>query len=144
VRRSGVPIETGEIEMRERIWRLSCAVMLAVSVGVGYGAAAGVTADRDLPGLAVDEAFGMTVADVFTITGKGVVVTGRIESGTVSVGDEACLTGKGGTRTVTINGIEHFREVRESAKAGDDVGLLLDGVEKSDVAKKDRLNGGKC
>jgi elongation factor Tu len=120
--------------MQKSIYRVLCLAALAMAI-VGY---------RSQPGAAADAAFSMVVADVFTISGKGVVVTGRIEAGSVSVNDEVCLSGDAGKRTVTIEGIERFKEIRDSATAGEDVGLLLGGVEKSDVAKNDRLTGGKC
>jgi elongation factor Tu len=95
-----------------------------------------------LADVSTDGDFSMTVADVFTITGTGVVITGVIKTGVVTVGDTVCLeSGKGGTKTVTVDAIEMFRKVLDSAKAGDAVGLILAGIDKTDVEAGDRLSG---
>lgn len=92
------------------------------------------------PAVAGDE-FRMEVMDAFVITGRAVVVTGKIESGTVNKGDVLCLeSAENGTeREVTVSGIEMFRKLLESATAGQNVGLLLDELEKGDAAKGDIL-----
>ena len=86
--------------------------------------------------------FRMTVSDVFTIVGRGVVVTGTIAQGKVAVGDSVCLTSAAGaTRAVTVNGIELFRKVVDSAGAGEQVGLSIAGVEQADVTRGDQMRG---
>ncbi len=82
----------------------------------------------------------MQIQDVFNITGRGTVVTGRIASGTVATGDALCLTAADGrTRSLQVAGIEQFRKMSESASAGDNVGLLVSGLTKSDIAIGDML-----
>lgn len=90
-----------------------------------------------------DADFSMPVMDVFTITGKGLVATGRIESGSVTDGEVVCLERQagGGRREVTVGGIEQFMKILESASAGENVGLLLTGLEKGDVTRGDRVIG---
>lgn len=92
-------------------------------------------------------AFHMSIQDAFTISGKGVVVTGRIESGRVRVGDSVCLTAaKIGTRTLRVEGIEMFRKAVDSAGAGETPGLLVSGIEPADITRPggDKLSGGAC
>ncbi|MEB3286607.1 MAG: elongation factor Tu [Vampirovibrionales bacterium] len=83
----------------------------------------------------VDQAFLMPIEDVFTITGRGTVVTGRIERGKVSVGDEVELVGLGDTRKTTVTGIEMFRKLLDEGFAGDNVGALLRGIDKESVER---------
>ena len=84
-----------------------------------------------LPVREVDKPFVMPVEDVFSITGRGTVATGKIEAGTINVGDEVQLLGMGSeTLTSTITGVEMFRKLLDSGEAGDNVGLLLRGIEK--------------
>lgn len=84
--------------------------------------------------------FRITVEDVFTITGRGTVITGRVETGSVSVGDVVTLVRKdGSSRSVTITGIEAFRKIKNSAAAGENVGLLLRQVNRDEVGKGDVL-----
>ena len=88
------------------------------------------------PERAVDKPFLMPVEDVFSITGRGTVGTGRIESGKIKVGDEVEVVGlenKIGTTTVT--GVEMFQKILEEGEAGDNAGLLLRGVEKEDLKR---------
>lgn len=92
-------------------------------------------------------AFRMTVMDAFKIAGGGVVITGRVDSGRVSVGDSVCLTAaRLGTRTLTVEGIEIFRKVVDSVGAGETPGLLITGVELADITRNggDTLSGGGC
>ena len=90
-----------------------------------------------------DSGFSMQIADVFKIANGGLVVTGTIETGEINVGDTLCLHSEdSGTRTVTIDGIEMFRKLLQSAKAGESVGLLISGVDKRQVAKGDSLTAG--
>lgn len=82
-----------------------------------------------------DGPFRMTVLDAFTVTGVGTVVTGRIEQGTVSVEDAVELVGPDGATATVVLAMEQFRRVVETASAGDDVGLVLEGVEVDDVQR---------
>ncbi|HEY9333242.1 MAG TPA: EF-Tu/IF-2/RF-3 family GTPase [Kribbella sp.] len=85
--------------------------------------------------------FGMTVEDVFSITGRGTVVTGRVQAGTVSVGEQVLLTRAGQPMLqVEVTGVEIFRKTLQTAKAGDNVGLLLRGVSRDQVLKGDVLS----
>ncbi len=84
--------------------------------------------------------FSITVEDVFTITGRGTVIVGRIASGSVSVGDTVTLKRlNGSSRQVTVAGIEMFRKMLNTAKEGDNVGLLLRGLTKADIGPGDIL-----
>jgi elongation factor Tu len=82
-----------------------------------------------------DKAFLMAVEDVFTITGRGTVATGRIERGTVKIGDSIEIVGIRNTKTTTITGIEMFQKTLESGVAGDNVGILLRGVTRDDIER---------
>ena len=88
-----------------------------------------------------DPTFRMTVEDIFSIKSRGTVVTGRIESGTLAVGDEIRIQGKGAGRTTMVAGIEQFRKVVTQAGAGDNVGVLLKDISKEDVQQGDVLTG---
>jgi elongation factor Tu len=83
----------------------------------------------------------MTVEDVFSIRGRGTVVTGRVELGTISVGDTVQLERPGFSRAVEITGVEMFRRSAKSAQAGDNVGLLLRDIGKDEVQRGDVLTG---
>ena len=83
----------------------------------------------------VDKPLLMSVEDVFTITGRGTVATGRIERGMVKVGEEVEIVGLGESRTTTCTGVEMFRKELGEGQAGDNVGILLRGVEKSDIQR---------
>jgi translation elongation factor EF-Tu-like GTPase len=86
--------------------------------------------------------FALTVEDVFSIKGRGTVVTGRVEAGTVSKGSTLRLTRvDGSARDITVRGIEMFRKVVDTANAGDNVGLLVGELGRSDIARGDRLTG---
>ena len=89
-----------------------------------------------LPPRAVDKPFLMPVEDVFSITGRGTVATGRIETGVVKVGDEVQLIGLGaeGKKSV-VTGVEMFRKLLDQGEAGDNVGLLLRGIDKDEVRR---------
>jgi elongation factor Tu len=82
-----------------------------------------------------DKPFLMPVEDVFSIKGRGTVVTGRIERGTVKVGDEIQILGMGGDKKSTVTGVEMFRKELDSGEAGDNVGVLLRGIEKDEVER---------
>ena len=90
----------------------------------------------ELPPRAVDKPFLMPVEDVFSITGRGTVATGRIETGIIKVGDEVQLIGLGaeGKKSV-VTGVEMFRKLLDSGEAGDNVGLLLRGIDKDEVRR---------
>ena len=83
----------------------------------------------------VDKAFLMPVEDVFSISGRGTVVTGRIERGIIKVGDEVEIVGFGETINTTCTGVEMFRKILDEGQAGDNVGLLLRGVKRDDVER---------
>ena len=84
--------------------------------------------------------FAMKIEDVFSISGRGVVVTGKVQAGTVRKGDAVVLRSAAGkTRRCRVTGIEKFRKTLETAAAGENVGLLLEGVEKGDIASGDVL-----
>lgn len=84
--------------------------------------------------------FRITVEDTFTITGRGTVIVGKVESGAVAVGDEVILLRlDGSSRKVIVTGIEQFRKIKDRAVAGDNVGLLLRGLTKNDIGKGDIL-----
>ena len=85
------------------------------------------------PERAVDKPFLMPVEDVFSITGRGTVATGRIESGIVKVGEEIELVGMGSDKKTTCTGVEMFRKLLDEGQAGDNAGLLLRGVDKEDI-----------
>ncbi|MBR6522334.1 MAG: elongation factor Tu, partial [Oscillospiraceae bacterium] len=87
------------------------------------------------PDRAADLPFLMPVEDVFTITGRGTVTTGRVERGVVKVGDEVEIVGIKDTKKTVVTGTEMFHKVLEYAEAGDNVGTLLRGVAKSDVER---------
>jgi len=88
------------------------------------------TPERD-----VDKPFLMPVEDVFTITGRGTVATGRVERGTVKVGDELEIVGIRRTRKTVATGVEMFRKLLDQAQAGDNIGVLLRGVEREEIER---------
>ena len=83
----------------------------------------------------VDKPFLMAVEDVFSITGRGTVATGRIERGVVKVGEEIEIVGIKDTRKTTVTGVEMFRKLLDEGMAGDNVGLLLRGIQKEDIER---------
>ena len=88
-----------------------------------------------LPERAVDGTFLMPVEDVFSISGRGTVVTGRIERGIVNVGDEIEIVGIKATQSTTCTGVEMFRKLLDQGQAGDNVGVLLRGTKREDVER---------
>ncbi len=88
------------------------------------------TPERD-----VDKPFLMAVEDVFSITGRGTVATGRIERGKVKVGETVELVGIRETRSTTVTGVEMFQKILDEGMAGDNVGLLLRGMQKTDIQR---------
>jgi len=87
------------------------------------------------PERAIDGTFLMPVEDVFSISGRGTVVTGRVERGVVKVGEEIEIVGIRATQKTTCTGVEMFRKLLDQGQAGDNIGLLLRGVEKEDLER---------
>jgi elongation factor Tu len=84
----------------------------------------------------VDKDFLMPIEDVFSITGRGTVATGRIETGIANTGDTVDIIGMGAEKlTSTITGVEMFRKILEKGEAGDNAGILLRGIEKTDIKR---------
>ena len=83
----------------------------------------------------IDKPFLMPVEDVFSITGRGTVGTGRIERGIIKVGDEVEIVGMGDLKKTTVTGVEMFRKLLDEGQAGDNAGLLLRGVDKEDLSR---------
>ncbi len=83
----------------------------------------------------VDKPFLMPVEDVFTITGRGTVATGRVERGTVKVGDTVEIVGIKETKSTVITGVEMFRKLLDQAQAGDNIGVLLRGIARDEVVR---------
>ena len=88
------------------------------------------TPERD-----VDKPFLMPVEDVFSITGRGTVATGRIEAGVIKVGDEVEILGLGEDKKSVVTGVEMFRKLLDQGEAGDNVGLLLRGIDKNEIKR---------
>ena len=88
-----------------------------------------------LPQRAVDGAFLMPVEDVFSISGRGTVVTGRVERGVIKVGEEIEIVGIAATQKTTCTGVEMFRKLLDQGQAGDNVGILLRGTKREDVQR---------
>jgi elongation factor Tu len=88
-----------------------------------------------VPPRLVDQPFLMPIEDVFSITGRGTVATGRIERGVINVGDAVEIIGFGGFLTSTCTGVEMFRKLLDRGEAGDNAGLLLRGVDKNDIRR---------
>jgi len=112
-------ITKGTDKWVDKIWELMDAVDAYIP-----------TPERDL-----DKPFLMPVEDVFSITGRGTVATGRIERGKIKVGTEVELVGFGDTRKTTVTGVEMFRKLLDEGLAGDNVGLLLRGVDKTEIQR---------
>jgi elongation factor Tu len=89
----------------------------------------------ELPPRAIEKPFLMPVEDVFSITGRGTVATGRIETGVVNTGDEIQIIGLGEGRKSIVTGVEMFRKILDRGEAGDNVGLLLRGVDKEEIRR---------
>ncbi len=87
------------------------------------------------PPRATDKPFLMPVEDVFSITGRGTVATGRIETGVIHVSDEVELLGLGEDKKSVVTGVEMFRKILDEGRAGDNVGLLLRGVDKNEIKR---------
>ena len=83
----------------------------------------------------MDKPFLMPIEDVFSITGRGTVATGRVETGRVKVGDEVELLGLGEDKKCVVTGVEMFRKLLDEGVAGDNVGLLLRGIDKNEIKR---------
>jgi elongation factor Tu len=83
----------------------------------------------------IDKPFSMPVEDVFSITGRGTVATGRIDRGKIKTGDEVSLIGFGSDKKAVVTGVEMFRKLLDDGQAGDNVGLLLRGLDKKDIER---------
>jgi len=83
----------------------------------------------------IDKPLLMSVEDVFSITGRGTVATGRVERGTVKVGDEVEIVGLKPTRKTVVTGVEMFRKLLDQAQAGDNIGTLLRGIDKNEIER---------
>ena len=88
------------------------------------------TPERD-----TEKTFLMAIEDVFSITGRGTVATGRVERGVVTVGDVVEIVGLGDTREVTVTGLEMFQKTLDESVAGDNVGVLLRGIQKDEIER---------
>ena len=90
----------------------------------------------ELPQREVDKDFLMPIEDVFSITGRGTVATGRIETGVANTGDAVDIIGMGAEKLAsTVTGVEMFRKILDRGEAGDNVGILLRGIEKTDISR---------
>ena len=112
-------VQRGEDKWVDKIWELMDAIDSYFP-----------TPERDL-----DKPFLMPVEDVFSITGRGTVATGRVERGTVKVGEEVELVGLGETKKTTVTGVEMFRKQLDQGQAGDNIGALLRGVDKTEIQR---------
>ncbi len=88
-----------------------------------------------MPERITDKPFIMPIEDIFSIQGRGTVITGRIEKGIIKVGEECEIVGFTATRKTTVTGVEMFKKLLDEGRAGDNVGLLLRGIEKNDVER---------
>jgi len=118
-------VKRGEDKWVDKIWELMDAVDSYIP-----------TPERDL-----DKPFLMPVEDVFSITGRGTVATGRVERGKVKVGQEVELVGFGETKKTTVTGVEMFRKLLDEGLAGDNIGALLRGVDKTEIQRGQVLAG---
>ena len=93
--------------------------------------------DKDIPDPVrdIDKPFLMSVEDVLTITGRGTVATGRVERGKLNLNEQVEIVGLKGTRKAVVTGVEMFRKLLDSACAGDNVGVLLRGIEKKEIQR---------
>ncbi len=112
-------VQRGEDKWVDKIWELMDAIDSYIP-----------TPERDL-----DKPFLMPVEDVFSITGRGTVATGRVERGVVKVGDEVEIVGFGETKKSTVTGVEMFRKLLDQGQAGDNIGALLRGIDKKDIQR---------
>jgi elongation factor Tu len=116
---SNPKIQKGENEWVDKIFKLMDAVDSYIP-----------TPERE-----VDKPFLMAIEDVFSITGRGTVATGRIERGSILLGDTVEIVGLAETKTTTVTGLEMFQKTLDKGMAGDNIGILLRGVQKNDVVR---------
>ncbi len=116
---SNPSIKRGEDKWVDKIWELMDAIDSYIP-----------TPERDL-----DKPFLMPVEDVFSITGRGTVATGRVERGRVKVGQEVEIVGFGETKKTTVTGVEMFRKLLDEGLAGDNIGALLRGIDKTEIQR---------
>ena len=142
-------LELVEMEMRELLTQYGYEEDTPIIRGSALGALNGVKKWEDKvmelmdavdtwiqePVRDVDKPFLMPIEDIFSITGRGTVATGRIETGKVKVGDEVQLLGLGEDKKSVVTGVEMFRKTLDEGMAGDNVGLLLRGIDKSEVKR---------
>jgi len=142
-------LELVEMEMRDLLDQYSFEADTPFIRGSALGALNGVPEWEDKvlelmaacdswiqePVRATDKPFLMPVEDVFSITGRGTVATGRIETGVVKVGDEVQILGLGENKKSVVTGVEMFRKILDTGEAGDNVGLLLRGIDKTEVKR---------
>ena len=119
IRGSALKALEGDKDWQDKIWELLDTVDEYIP-----------TPDRD-----VDKPFLMAVEDVFTITGRGTVATGRVERGVCHVNDEVEIVGIRETQKTVVTGVEMFRKLLDEAEAGDNVGLLLRGIKREDIER---------
>src|SRR5574344_477861 len=142
-------LELVEMEMRELLEQYEFEEDTPIIRGSALGALNGVAKWEDkvlelmeavdtwipLPPRDLDKPFLMPVEDVFSITGRGTVATGRIETGRIKVGEEVELLGLGEDKKSVVTGVEMFRKILDEGEAGDNVGLLLRGIDKKDLKR---------
>ena len=142
-------LELVEMEMRELLEQYEFEEDTPIIRGSALGALNGVAKWEDSvielmdavdnwiqePQRDKDKPFLMPVEDVFSITGRGTVATGRVETGVVKVGDEVQILGLGEDKKSVVTGVEMFRKLLDEGEAGDNVGLLLRGIDKKDVKR---------
>ena len=142
-------LELVEMEMRELLTQYGYEEDTPIIRGSALGALNGVPKWEDKvmelmdavdewiqePQREVDKPFLMPVEDIFSITGRGTVATGRIETGKVKVGDEVQILGLGEDKKSVVTGVEMFRKILDEGEAGDNVGLLLRGIDKSEIKR---------
>ena len=142
-------LELVEMEMRELLEQYDFEEDTPIIRGSALGALNGVAKWEDSvmelmnavdtwiqePVRDVEKPFLMPVEDVFSITGRGTVATGRVETGVVKVGDEVQILGLGEDKKSVVTGVEMFRKLLDEGEAGDNVGLLLRGIDKSEVKR---------
>ena len=119
IKGSGLKALEGDESAKEAIWELIAAVDEHIP----------------LPVREIDRPFLMAVEDVFTITGRGTVATGRVERGIVKVSDDVEIVGIRDTHKTVVTGVEMFRKLLDEAQAGDNVGVLLRGVSRTDIER---------
>ncbi len=142
-------LELVEMEMQELLTQYDFEVETPIIRGSALGALNGVAQWEDKvmelmdacdtwiqePVRDIDKPFLMPVEDVFSITGRGTVATGRIETGVVKVGDEVQILGLGEDKKSVITGVEMFRKLLDLGEAGDNVGLLLRGIDTNEIKR---------